>query len=99
MRRGSSNQFSLRRCHESLPSADGNAMVNLHNGSGRSRRCSYRVVDPRGGATMLADFDLLLIAVFCTVAAARRLAHLFPRLPPQPGYLKRCQRLGTSSKR
>jgi len=48
---------------------------------------------------MLADFDLLLIAVFCTVAAARRLAHLFPRLPPQPGHLKRCQRLGTSSKR
>src|SRR3954447_4942591 len=82
---------------------------------------------------MLADLDLLLIAVFCTAddllpdrsknakrsltdaevvtlcvaqallgiasdrrflaVAARRLAHLFPRLPQQPGYFKRRQRL------
>jgi hypothetical protein len=82
---------------------------------------------------MLADLDLLLIAVFCTAddllpdrpknakrsltdaevvtlcvaqallgvtsdrrflaIAARRLAHLFPRLPQQPGYVKRRQRL------
>src|SRR3954468_21783146 len=82
---------------------------------------------------MLADLDLLLIAVFCTAddllprragnarrmitdaevvtlcvaqallgvasdrrllaLAARRLAHLFPRLPQQPGYFKRRQRL------
>src|SRR4051812_50040598 len=87
---------------------------------------------------MLADLDLLLIAVFCTAddllpkragnarrmisdaevvtlcvaqallgiasdrrflaLAARRLGHLFPRLPQQPGYFKappateRCQR-------
>jgi hypothetical protein len=82
---------------------------------------------------MLADLDLLLIAVFCTAddllpkraenakrmitdaevvtlcvaqallgvpsdrrflaLAARRLGHLFPRLPQQPGYFKRRQRL------
>jgi len=82
---------------------------------------------------MLADLDLLLIAVFCTAddllperpknakrsltdaevvtlcvaqallgvssdrrflaVAARRLGHLFPRLPQQPGYFKRRQRL------
>jgi hypothetical protein len=82
---------------------------------------------------MLADLDLLLIAVFCTAddllpkraenarrmitdaevvtlavaqallglasdrrflaLAGRRLAHLFPRLPQQPGYFKRRQRL------
>src|SRR4051794_18789721 len=82
---------------------------------------------------MLADLDLLLIAVFCTAddllpkragnakrmitdaevvtlcvaqallavssdrrflaLAARRLGHLFPRLPKQPGYFKRRQRL------
>src|SRR4051794_33812944 len=83
---------------------------------------------------MLADLDLLLIAVFCTAddllpkragnarrmitdaevvtlavaqallgvpsdrrflaLARRRLGHLFPRLPQQPGYFKRRQRLG-----
>ncbi len=83
---------------------------------------------------MLADLDLLLIAVFCTAddllpdrpknakrsltdaevvtlcvaqallgvasdrrflaLARRRLIHLFPRLPQQPGYFKRRQRLG-----
>lgn len=82
---------------------------------------------------MLADLDLLLIAVFCTAddllparaknarrsvtdaevvslcvaqaimgipsdarflaVAAKRLAHLFPRLPQRPGYWKRRQRL------
>jgi hypothetical protein len=82
---------------------------------------------------MLADLDLLLIAVFCTAddllpkaaenarrsitdaevvtlcvaqallgvasdrrflaLAGRRLGHLFPRLPQQPGYFKRRQRL------
>jgi hypothetical protein len=82
---------------------------------------------------MLADLDLLLIAVFCTAddllpeaaenarrritdaevvtlcvaqallgiasdrrflaVAAHRLSHLFPRLPQQPGYFKRRQRL------
>jgi Transposase DDE domain len=82
---------------------------------------------------MLADLDLLLIAVFCTAddllperkknarrrvtdaevvtlcvaqavmnvpsdreflaVAARRLSHLFPQLPKQPGYLKRRRRL------
>jgi len=82
---------------------------------------------------MLADLDLLLIAVFCTAddllpcrkknarrsvtdaevvtlcvaqavlgissdreflaVAARRLDHLFPKLPKQPGYLKRRRRL------
>src|SRR4051794_13825855 len=82
---------------------------------------------------MLADLDLLLIAVFCTAddllperaknarrritdaevvtlcvaqallgiasdrrflaLAGRRLAHLFPQLPQQPGYFKRRQRL------
>src|SRR3954469_21108437 len=82
---------------------------------------------------MLADLDLLLIAVFCTAddllperagnarrmitdaevvtlcvaqallavpsdsrflaLARRRLGHLFPRLPQQPGYFKRRQRL------
>jgi hypothetical protein len=82
---------------------------------------------------MLADLDLLLIAVFCTAddllpdrpknakrsltdaevvtlcvaqallgvtsdrrflaIAERRLGHLFPRLPQQPGYVKRRQRL------
>src|SRR5215210_7549169 len=82
---------------------------------------------------MLADLDLLLIAVFCTAddllpkragnarrmisdaevvtlcvaqallgvasdrrflaLAARRLGHLFPRLPQQPGYFKRRHRL------
>jgi hypothetical protein len=82
---------------------------------------------------MLADLDLLLIAVFCTAddllperqknarrtvtdaevvtlavaqamlnishdadflaAATKRLGHLFPKLPQQPGYWKRRQRL------
>src|SRR4051794_41757875 len=82
---------------------------------------------------MLADLDLLLIAVFCTAddllpkragnakrmitdaevvtlcvaqallgvpsdrrflaVAAKRLGHLFPRLPQQPGYFKRRRRL------
>src|SRR3954463_6022558 len=82
---------------------------------------------------MLADLDLLLIAVFCTAddllperaenarrsvtdaevvtlcvaqaimgipsdrrflaVASKRLSHLFPRLPQQPGYFKRRRRL------
>src|SRR3954471_3231673 len=99
--------------------------------SGRSRRCLY--APSTLGATMLADLDLLLTAVFATaddllpwrqrnarrsvtdaevvtlavaqaimdipsdreflVVAAKRLRHLFPKLPKQPGYWKRRLRL------